>query len=220
MPVYWIRSAGRDALRAIESIEHALAVRDTGHPRLQAALEQLHARWSAELPETSSFLGRLRQVFRRDALLDEFGRVSDFQHVVVEILEALAAENAGLRRRLAAIEEGPEPPDAPASEALPSTPDALERESVERHTEPAYWRARAQALDDELGAARERLVLLAGILPTELLDLLDADLARLRREAGGHLDIETLDGSFHTRPADVESEMRLLWARLGKGGRR
>ncbi len=77
----------------------------------------------------------------------------------------------------------------------------------------AYWAARARALEAANRRLRERLLALAAILPPEYLDDLElgAPTGEVRRPVPPVLSPGE-DGP-HLTPADVEPEIRGLWAR-------
>ena len=225
MPVYWIRSGSRNALRTMGRIERALAERDTGQPGLEAALSLLQDPSTLSPSVEPGLLSRIRGAFRGgDAVHEGLERVSGSQRLVVEAVEALGAENRALRARLAALEEAassPEEGSGPGgSRDILEGLDDADPDELEAHEEPAFWKTRSRELDLEIRALRERLVLLARILPVEYLDRLDADLATLRGEASGQLFLDGVDGSLSMRQTDVEPALKLLWERLAGTGSR
>jgi hypothetical protein len=226
MPVYWVRGDGRDVLNTMTSVERALSERDTGHPRLHAALKLLHSRWRGQPPLALGLRSRLRRALGRGAASEENrDLVAEFQAVVLDVVETLVEDNRALRVRLAAHEDardakaassGAAAREAQAPETLSALEEADAREIV-AHEEPEFWRTRAKELDAEVRALRERLVLLTGILPLDLLEFLDADLAHVRAESGCRLFLDSVDGSLSLKPTDVQTEMELLWSNLGRG---
>jgi hypothetical protein len=77
----------------------------------------------------------------------------------------------------------------------------------------AYWKTRADALDAANRRLHERLCALAAILPPEYLD--DLELGSPAGEARRSVSPVMSPGEDgpHLTPADVEPEMRGLWAR-------
>lgn len=77
----------------------------------------------------------------------------------------------------------------------------------------AYWTARAHALEAANLRLRKRLLALAAVLPPEYLDDLDPDspAGEARRPMPPFLSAG--EEGPHLTPAEVEPEIRSLWAR-------
>lgn len=83
--------------------------------------------------------------------------------------------------------------------------------------ELVYWRARAEALETVTNDLRRRLLILARIVPTDLLELV------VSGQGGADLPpfelFEGWDETTTLTPSDVKTELTLLWARLAPPGR-
>lgn len=83
-----------------------------------------------------------------------------------------------------------------------------------RNIEARFWRARAEALNEKLSELRDRLLVLANVLPPEWAKFLTADLGDIQ----GEMPLE-LFGDWEVDGALVEShvaeELEKAWLRLG-----
>lgn len=88
---------------------------------------------------------------------------------------------------------------------------------LEPSRELLYWKARAEALDEVATDLRRRLLTLARVVPTDLLELV------VSGKGSAELPpFELFEGWEETTaltPSDVETELNLLWARLAPPGR-
>jgi hypothetical protein len=80
-----------------------------------------------------------------------------------------------------------------------------------------YWRARAEALETVTTDLRRRLLALARVVPSDLLELV------VSGQGGTELPpLDLFEGWEETTaltPSDVKTELTLLWARLAPPGR-
>jgi hypothetical protein len=73
---------------------------------------------------------------------------------------------------------------------------------------------RLKDLEEQLGAARRRLVLLAQVLPTESLAFLQMDLDQLALRRGYWDPLANWSESSELTPGEIETDVADLWARL------
>lgn len=83
----------------------------------------------------------------------------------------------------------------------------------------AYWRARAEALEAANRRLRERLSDLAAILPLEYLDVVEGRAAPTEGRIAVRPACEVDAESPVPEPADVEPDLRSLWARTAPPAR-
>jgi hypothetical protein len=81
-----------------------------------------------------------------------------------------------------------------------------------------YWEMRARELQDRLDIARDRLLALADALPPETLELLEMDAATLAAASWAESPVLGLENTHVFMPSDVETELKIAWRRLGRGG--
>lgn len=89
--------------------------------------------------------------------------------------------------------------------------------------EARYWETRAHELQRRLDDLRDRWIALATILPAEAVELLRLPLEEARALAAEALDPSStaangLEDRHDFVPSDIETEMRLTWERLNRGG--
>ncbi len=79
---------------------------------------------------------------------------------------------------------------------------------------PHDWQAEADELRLVVGRLRARLVALAKVVPIEALDLLEKSPEELAGSVGSWDIFEGWDETTALVKSDVETELKLLWARL------
>lgn len=79
---------------------------------------------------------------------------------------------------------------------------------------------RLRDLEEQLSAARKRLVLLAQVLPTDALEFLQMDLGELSLRRGFWDPLANWSESSDLTPGEVETEVADLWARLAPAPKR
>ncbi len=83
----------------------------------------------------------------------------------------------------------------------------------------AYWKARAEALEAVNRRLRERLLALAATLPPEYLDELELGSGGGGERRPPPAVVNPGGAGPHLTPADVEPEIRSLWARTAPPAR-
>jgi hypothetical protein len=79
---------------------------------------------------------------------------------------------------------------------------------------------RLRDLEEQLAAARKRLVLLAQVLPTDALAFLQMDLDELSLRRGYWDPLANWSESSELTPGEIESEVADVWARLAPAPKR
>ena len=80
-----------------------------------------------------------------------------------------------------------------------------------------YWRSRAEALDDEVGRLRRRLLALPQVVPAESLPFLEEDAEAVSAGASSWGVLRGWEDTIDVFPSDLEEELTKLWDRLGGG---
>ena len=78
-----------------------------------------------------------------------------------------------------------------------------------------YWKRRAEALEAALETLRRRMLTLAEVLPLESLRYLQEDAAPQSTGSAAEV-LEGWDDDTRLLASDVETELRLLWERMGR----
>ncbi len=81
--------------------------------------------------------------------------------------------------------------------------------------EARFWRGRAEKLAAQLDGLQARLLALTDLLPPRSARLLACDLEDLRRERHWPDPLAAWTETSRLEPASVETELPLLWTRLG-----
>jgi hypothetical protein len=79
---------------------------------------------------------------------------------------------------------------------------------------------RLRDLEEQLGAALRRLLLLAQVLPPDTLEFLQMDLDELSRRRGFWDPLANWSESSDLTPGEIETEVANLWARLAPAPKR